>query len=112
MTKTILFTSFIAFALSLSASNTEQTWEGKISDSACGEFHKVDRTHSKHLSDRDCTLDRVREGARYILVSHGKIYQIQNQNFPGLKEYAGRKVKVQGDVTENDTIIVTDLSRP
>ena len=110
--KKCLLASLSLSAVALCADNTEQVWEGKISDSACGEFHKVDRAHSKHLSDRDCTLDRVRQGARYILVSHGKIYQIENQSFPGLKNYAGREVKVRGDTAADGAITVTSLSRP
>ncbi len=107
-----LLTSLGVCASALFAGNAGQVWDGKISDSACGEFHKVDRTHSRHLSDRDCTLDRVGQGARYILVSHGKIYQIKNQNFPGLEQYAGREVRVQGDALANDVITITSLSRP
>lgn len=107
-----LLTSLAICAAALFAGGAEQAWNGKISDSACGEFHKVDRTHSRHLSDRDCTLDRVRQGARYILVSHGKIYQIENQNFPGLEQYAGQEVSVQGDAVANGVIKVTSLSRP
>ena len=107
-----LLASLAICAAALFAGGAEQAWDGKISDSACGEFHKVDRTHSKHLSDRDCTLDRVQEGARFILVSHGKIYQIENQNFPGLVQYAGRKVRVQGNVLADGAIKVMSLSRP
>ena len=107
-----LLTNLGVCASALFAGNAGQVWDGKISDSACGEFHKVDRTHSKHLSDRDCTLDRIQQGARYILVSHGKMYQIENQNFFGLKQYAGREVRVQGDAFTKGVITVTSLSQP
>ena len=100
------------FTMALSASSTEQVWEGKISDSACGEFHKVDETGSKHMSDRDCTMNQVQQGARYILVSHGRIYQIQNQNFPGLKQYAGRDVRAAGNLVADRVIAIKSLHRP
>ena len=56
------------------------TFIGQISDSSCGASHsKMTDQHGK--SDRDCTLACVKAGSKYVFVSGGSVYQIDNQSF-------------------------------
>ena len=88
----------------------EESWTGKISDSICGAQHKTAAEHSANsLSDADCTADCVKNGAKYVFVSGGKVYKINNQNFAGLKQHAGREVRLIGKMT-GDTIRISTIS--
>jgi hypothetical protein len=87
------------------------TWTGQISDSMCGAHHKTMAEHGKKLSARDCTEACVKNGGKYVLVSKGKVYSIDNQDFAGLPEHAGHTVKLTGDMN-GDSIKVSDLMMP
>ena len=92
------------------ASGAEQSWHGKISDSMCGASHKSAIEHAgKKLSDRDCTQACIKEGAKYVFVSGGKVYNISNQDEPALAEHAGHTVTLKGEMT-GDTIKVSSIS--
>ena len=92
------------------ASGAEQTWHGKISDSMCGASHKSAIEHSgKKLTDRECTQACIKEGAKYVFVSGGKVYNISNQDDPALAEHAGHNVTMKGEMT-GDTIKVSSVS--
>lgn len=94
-------------AFSLAA---EKTWSGKISDSNCGRSHKSTIEHSgKKMTDHDCALVCVKGGAKYVFVSGGKIYNVENQDYAGLEEHAGHDVKLTGEMT-GDTIKVTKIA--
>jgi hypothetical protein len=49
-------------------------------------------------ADRDCTLACVDSGGKYVFVSQGQVYEIQNQDYAGLKEHAGHTVKLSGEM--------------
>ena len=88
----------------------EKTWPGKISDSMCGRSHKSAMEHAgKKMDDHDCVLACVEKGAKYVFVSGGKIYNIENQDLPDLKEHAGHSVKLTGEMT-GDTIKVSKIA--
>jgi hypothetical protein len=92
------------------ASAAEQTWHGKISDSMCGASHKSAIEHSgKKLTDRECVQACIKEGAKYVFVSGGKVYNISNQDDPALAEHAGHAVTLKGEMT-GDTIKVSSIS--
>ena len=48
--------------------------------------------------DKECTLNCVRGGSDFVLLSGGKIYKIANQKDPALKTFAGDEVKVTGEL--------------
>ena len=88
----------------------EQSWHGKISDSMCGASHKSAIEHAgKKLTDRQCTEACIKEGAKYVFVSGGKVYNIANQDYAGLAEHAGHSVTLKGEMA-GDTITVSDIS--
>ena len=94
----------LAAGLSLAAAGgSAKTFVGSISDSMCGAKHMMPGE-----SDKDCTLECVKSGSKYILVDPGgKIYQLSDQKTP--EQYAGAKVKVTGTLKGN-TITVTGIS--
>lgn len=102
----IKLTFGLLFATSCFAAGT---WTGKISDSSCGVSHaKMMSQHGK--SERDCTLACVKGGSKYVFVSAGTVYQIENQDFAGLERRAGQAVEVTGEM-KGDTVTVTKISR-
>ena len=91
---------FIAALLMLSAlpRAAEQTWTGKISDSACGAKHEEAAEGQGVMADRECTQACVRGGSKYVLVVDGKPVQIANQDFKDLATHAGHTVKLTGEL--------------
>jgi hypothetical protein len=79
----------------------EQTWSGKISDSACGAKHEEAAENQGVMPDRDCTEACVRGGSKYVLVVDGKVFQIANQDNKDLATHAGHAVKITGELKGN-----------
>ena len=102
---------FAAAVLVAPALATEQSWVGTISDSDCGATHKSGTEHPAGMTDADCVKACVKAGARYVLVSDGKVLNISNQTFAGLLEHAGHTVKMTGAMT-GDGIEVTQIEMP
>jgi hypothetical protein len=102
--------SKLTFATALVATSCfGATWAGKISDSACGASHaKMRAAHTDLNSDKDCTLACIKSGSKYVLVSNGKVFQIDNQNLDDLQKYAGTNVTLTGKLT-SDSIEVTGI---
>jgi hypothetical protein len=102
--------SKIAFVAALVATSCfGATWTGKISDSACGVSHaKMRAAHTDLTSDKDCTLACIKSGSKYVLVSKGKVFQIDNQNLDDLQKYAGQNITLTGKLT-GDSIEVTSI---
>jgi hypothetical protein len=108
MRKALSMAALLAFSLTGPA--LAQTWTGQISDSICGRSHKAMAEHGgKMMSDADCTRACVKNGSKYVLVVGGKIYDIQNQDFPGLEEHAGHTVQVTGELS-GDSIKASSIS--
>jgi hypothetical protein len=68
----------------------ERAYYGDISDSNCGAHHNMPS------NARGCTLGCVKHGAKYVLVTGGKVMMIENQKLPGLEKFAGEHVRVMG----------------
>lgn len=83
------------------AGAADRTWTGKISDSMCGAKHQAAAHGAKKITDRQCTLGCIKNGAQYVFVHNGKVYSIANQDYAGLKEHAGERVRLTGDVNGN-----------
>jgi hypothetical protein len=89
----------------------EQTWAGKISDSACGAKHEEAAEGQGVMADRDCTQACVRGGSKYVLVVDGKVIQIANQDNKDLATHAGHAVKMTGELKGN-AIVVSKIEMP
>jgi len=86
-----------------------QTLSGQISDSMCGKSHAGMGDMGKN--PKDCTAGCVKAGAKYVLVSGEKVYEIKNQNFAALAANAGASVQLTGDVDKDGkTITVTRIA--
>ena len=83
----------------------EQTWTGKISDSACGAKHEEAAEGNGVMPDRECTQACVRGGSKYVLVVDGKVLQIANQDNKDLATHAGHSVKMTGELKGNAIVV-------
>lgn len=77
----------------------QQTLTGEISDSMCGTSHAGMGDMGKN--PKACTTGCVKHGGKYVFVSNGQVYAIQNQDFGALAANAGDKVKVTGNVDQD-----------
>ena len=107
--------SFLLAALLLAAPAlplaAEQSWTGKIADSACGAKHEEAAEGQGVMADRECTQACVRGGSKYILVVDGKVLQIANQDNKDLATQAGHLVKMTGELKGN-AITVSKIEMP
>ena len=96
----LLVFAFLVFG-TLSLAQAE-TLTGTVSDSHCGAKHATASTQAQH-----CVEHCVAGGASYVLVSDGKVYQLDAQDkFKGL---GGKSVTVTGTV-KDDSITVTSVA--
>ncbi len=108
-----LFCTGLIVGLPVLAQAAEQTWTGQISDSMCGASHaKMIAQHAgAKMTDRDCALACVKGGAKYVFVSSGKVYNIENQDLALLQAHAGDTVRLTGEM-KGDTITVSKVVMP
>jgi hypothetical protein len=76
----------------------DQTWTGTIGDSKCGASHKSMTEHNAKLTERACTEACVKSGGKYVFVTGGKVFTLENQDDPALATYAGEAVTVTGEL--------------
>jgi hypothetical protein len=88
----------------------QQTWTGKIADSACGAKHEEGAEGQGIPPDRECTEACVRGGSKYILVVDGKVLKIANQDNQALAAHAGPAVTVTGTM-KADEITVSKIEK-
>ena len=100
----------LMFGLVFATSCFAGTWTGQISDSSCGASHAKMMGDGKMKTTRDCTLGCVKGGSKYVFVSAGSVYQIENQSFTDLEKRAGQMVELTGDM-KGDTVTISKLSR-
>jgi len=93
---------------SATAAAAEQTWTGKISDSACGAKHEEAAEGQGKMPDRECTQACIRGGSSYVFVTDGKVYRITNQKHEDLAVHAGHAVKLTGELS-GATITVSKI---
>jgi hypothetical protein len=96
----VLFTVPLALILSLPVSAQtaakhgrnykERAYYGDISDSNCGAHHHMP------ANPRECTLACIKNGAKYVFVTRGKVFMIENQKLPELQKFAGDHVRIMG----------------
>ena len=95
----VVVTLFAYGCLSWAAS---KSWTGTVSDEHCGAKHA-----KASAAAEGCVEKCVSGGAKYVLVSKGKVYQVDAQDkFQGL---GGKSVKVTGSLSDS-TITVAEVS--
>lgn len=90
---TLSLPAFARTAAKRSHTYKEHAYYGDISDSNCGAHHKMP------ANPRQCTLECIKHGAKYVFVTRGKVLVIANQNMPELEKYAGEHVRILGTRT-------------
>jgi hypothetical protein len=86
----------------------QQTFTGKLSDSVCAASHQI-KASAEHHTDRECLFVCVRALAKYVLVDqNNRVIPIANQDAMGLPLYAGRPVKITGEL-KGDAIIIAKV---
>ena len=113
MKRIFIATSFCFLLGISSAFAAEQTWAGQISDAMCGKDHSMMKHGGKKVSARDCTLECVKGGSKYVFVSKGKVFDIDNQNMEELQLHAGHNVKLTGELAaDGKTVHVSKIVMP
>ena len=110
MKTSVLFLAALLIAPAASSA-AEQTWSGKIADSACGAKHEEAAENQGVMADRECTEACVRGGSKYVLVVDGKVFQIANQDHKDLAVHAGHAVKMTGEL-KGTSITVSKIEMP
>src|SRR5579863_8761720 len=89
MTKrfTMLAVSLLMFGCL--AWSAQHVFYGVVSDSMCGAKHSRASAAAAH-----CVKKCVAGGAKYVLVSRGKVYQVTPQD--KFADFAGKRVRVHG----------------
>jgi len=88
----------------------EQTFAGKISDSACNAKHESGVENVPPPPDKECTLNCVKGGSDFVLLVDGKVYKFANQKDPALTTLAGDAVKVTGEL-KGDVITASKIEK-
>src|SRR5438132_4693270 len=79
---------------------TEQVWSGRLSDSMCGASHQMKAAAGK-MSERECVFECIKALAKYVLVDDKQqIIPIANQDLAGFPLYAGRPVRITGELKD------------
>ena len=107
--KTACLAAVIALAGGIARGGAERSWSGRISDSMCGASHMTSPDASGRTpSDADCVRSCVKDGSAYVFVSGGKVFAIENQDFPKLDESAGLEVTLYGKM-KKDSIAISRI---
>jgi len=86
--------------------SAQQTFTGRLSDSMCGALH---RSRAAADSDRQCLLACISRLAKYVLVDgDNRVIPIANQDAMGLPLYAGRPVRITGEM-QGSALLVTKV---
>jgi len=100
--------ALVICAAAMPAAAQQQTFSGRLSDSACGATHNAKAAEGA-LTDRQCLLACITALAKYVLIDqNGNVIPIANQDAMGLPLYAGRPVKLTGE-RKGDAIFVVKV---
>jgi hypothetical protein len=111
MKKYVMLAAALLFTAGPALMAQEKTWTGVIGDSRCNAKHSKAEHGSQTDSDHECVNKCVAGGQKYVFVANGKNLQIENQNFAGLKDHAGHRVVLTGEL-KGDTITVSKIEMP
>ena len=105
MIKKSIMLCITVIAMCTFALAASKSWTGTVSDSSCG---------VKHAKAGDASTECVKKcvsehGAKYTLVSRGKVYQVEPQDM--FADHAGHHVKVTGEMKDG-TITATNVEMP
>jgi len=82
------------------AAPAPQFFLGRLSDSMCAASHQA-KAGAAGWTDRECIFECVKGLAKYVLVDQSnKVIPIANQDAGGLPLYAGRPVRISGELKD------------
>jgi hypothetical protein len=90
----------------------EKTMTGKITDNMCDKDHSMMAVKGKEPDAKKCTLECVKDGMKFVFVTDQGVYEIQNQDLPELKTYAGDSVTLTGDLQSDGKTLKVDKLAP
>ncbi len=80
----------------------DQIWVGEITTAMC--------KGTKSSMGHDCILNCVKAGEHLVLMTRGGKHELSNQDFAGLTEHAGHRVRLTGYLAPgSSTITITGL---
>ncbi len=111
--KVVKIACFVALLVGMVtvASSADQTWTGQISDSMCGASHAHMTSAHPGMTDRACVQGCIKNGGKYVFVTNGTVYKIENQDLALLPTHAGHTVLLTGNMA-GDTITVSNIVMP
>ena len=86
----------------------DKTWNGVLSDAKCNGKHSKDEHAATAKGDHDCATKCMAGGEKAVFVSGGKTYTIANQDFAGIKDHAGHKIALTGEM-KGDSITISKI---
>lgn len=93
------------FLLAVAMTAMAGEWTGYVSDAGCAAKQGAAKVATE--AHAGCAQGCIKKGDKAVLVTtDGKIYQISNQD--KIKEHAGMKVTVEGELSGN-SITVSDV---
>src|SRR5262245_61712431 len=105
MKKFVEWAALLAWAAVMPVA-AQQTFTGRLSDSTCAASHSA---KAGELTDRQCLLACIKALEKYVLVDqNNRVVPIANEDAMGLPLYAGRPVKITGEM-KGDAIFVTKV---
>lgn len=102
MTKRVAMLAAVLAIFGCMAFAAKTSMVGVVSDSMCGTKH----SHPSAAA-ASCVKSCVARGSKYVLVSHGKVYQVDKQS--EFAPFAGRMVRVHGELN-GDSIAVESVA--
>jgi Protein of unknown function (DUF5818) len=106
MTKKSIMLLVLALSLcSWAMAAPAKSWTGTVSDSMCGAKHAVASEQAE-----TCVKSCVAKGGKYVLVSKGKVYQVDDQD--KFADFAGKSVKVTGTMQGTDITVESVEAAP
>ena len=91
-----------------SQDQSPRVWSGRLSDSMCGASHQMKAAAGK-MSERECIFECIKALAKYVLVDDKQqVIPIATQDLGGLPLYAGRLVRITGEIRDG-AIIATKV---
>jgi hypothetical protein len=108
MKKLVLLAVAILLSTAPALVAADKTWEGVISDARCAGKHSKDEHAATAKGDHECSTKCIAGGQKAVFVSGGKTYQVANQDYAGIKEHAGHKIALTGEM-KGDTITISKI---
>jgi hypothetical protein len=100
--KTKLFAAIAGLSLGLPVFASQITMTGVLTDIMCTKKHMMPGKRNA-----DCVRECVKEGAKYVVVSSGKVVELFGKE-QQLSDLAGKRVKVSGEM-KGKTLVVAQV---